>query len=652
MRNKIFLSPLTSPTSSHSSSHSSKTSPHTLSATIMEENVDCAEVIIRKWDLNATDSARLYSSNTPSLFAQDHRSQAQQFIKSVNDLQSAMHFFVSEDPGSPMLIRAQNLMQIAMKRLEKEFYSVLKTNMTALHPESVSLRSSSSRASSTWSAFSDFQNRETSEGEDDDDEITTDIDQIHIKSNKTEKVYEDVMSDLRVIANCMISSGYGKECTHIYNLIRKSIIDETLYYLGVEQLSSSQLQKMAWDDIEVKIKKWLAAVKTAVKTLFHGERVLCDHVFCASEKIRETCFTEISRGNALTLFSFPENVARCKKIFSPEKMFRFLDIYEAVSELWIDIGMIFSFDSLSGVRAQAMTSLLKLGEAVRTMLLQFESAIEKDSSKTAVPGGGVHPLARYVMNYLVFLTDYSGALADIVADWPTSVQTSLPESYLSSPISANDVDDDSPASTISVRLAWIILVLLCKLDGKAGCYGDHVALSYLFLANNLNYVVSKVKTSNLMPLMGPDWVSKHESKGKQYSAKYERMGWAKVLTSLPDDPTVEISLPEIKDSFRKFNSGFEEAYRVQSSWVIPDSKLRDQIKFSLSEKMVPGYRVFYENHREEVGDESIVRFTPDDLENCLSDLFQGRSEGMGSSRATSYRVSSVSTSPSSSWTGH
>nr|DAD49112.1 TPA_asm: hypothetical protein HUJ06_019049 [Nelumbo nucifera] len=38
---------------------------------------------------------------------------------------------------------------------------------------------------------------------------------------------------------------------------------------------------------------------------------------------------------------------------------------------------------------------------------------------------------------------------------------------------------DNQSSTISLGLVWIILVVLCKLDGKAELYKD-VSLSYLF----------------------------------------------------------------------------------------------------------------------------------------------------------------------------
>uniref|UniRef100_A0A5B7BBT8 Exocyst subunit Exo70 family protein n=1 Tax=Davidia involucrata TaxID=16924 RepID=A0A5B7BBT8_DAVIN len=611
-----------SPSHSRSSSPLRSASPltprHTFSASIMEENVEIAESIITKWDVEASTYSKV-----DSLFAEE-RTEAKEFLRSVKELQTAMHFFLSENSSSEKLVRAQNLMQIAMKRLEKEFYQILSTNRNFLDPESVSSRSSLASARSSTSDFEDYASE----------------DELQVAGSNSisevERVSEIAMSDLKAIADCMISSGYTKECVKIYKIMRKSIVDESLYYLGVERLSFSQIQKMDWEVLELKIKNWLNAVKTAVKTLFHGERILCDHVFSTSAKIRESCFAEISKENAITLFAFPELVAKCKK--SPEKMFRTLDLYESIADLWPELESIFSFESTSVVRSQAVASLVKLGEAVRIMLSDFETAIQKDSSKSPAPGGGVHPLTRYVMNYVVFLSDYSGILCDIVADWPLSVQSPLPESYFSSPSS-----DDSPTSAISVRLAWLILVLLCKLDGKAELYKD-VSLSYLFLANNLNYVVSKARTSNLKLLIGDDWLMKHETKVRQYGANYERMGWSKVMSSLPENLAANISPDAAKECFKKFNSTFGEAYRKQTSWIIAEPKLRDEIKISVAKKLVPPYTEFYDKYqmlfRREVGVESLVRFTPDDLGNYLSDLFHG--PGVSGSTSSSSSSSSLS----------
>ncbi|KAG8371408.1 hypothetical protein BUALT_Bualt13G0084600 [Buddleja alternifolia] len=615
--------------SSHSSDdHHSR--PRTFSETLMEENMDYAQDVILKWDVYAHKH-----HNFSSIFAHD-RKEAKTFIQAVTALQTAMHYYVRLSSNSDKIIRAQKLMQTAMKRLEKEFYVTLSANRKNLDSESVSSRSSKA---STRSSISDFYEDEASEEED----KKTTPSRGENTISESESASDIAMADLKSIADCMIASGYGKECVKIYKIIRKSIIDETLYYLGAENLSTSQIQKMEWNVLEQKIKTWLHAVKIGVKTLFSGERTLCDVVFESSEQIAQSCFTEISTDAAVKLFSFPENFARSKKILSPEKMFRALDLYEAISDLWPEIESIFSHESLSAVRSAAVAALLKLGDAVRVMLSQFEAAIQKDSSKSP-SGGGVHPLTRYVMNFLVFLGDYNGAVADIVADWPSNARTPLPESYFSSPTSDGGADPSS--AEITARLAWLILVLLCKLDGKAVLYGD-VSLSYLFLANNLNYVVSKVRNSNLGLLMGPDWIWKHRSKVKQYLANYERMGWTKVISSLPENPTAEISPQEVRECFRGFNSSFEETYKKQSTWIIPDPKTRDEVKISLAKKILPGYRIFYQKYRwqynREMGVESIVRYAPEDLSNYLSDLFFAVS-------GTSCKSSSYETSLDSSMT--
>lgn len=589
---------------------------HTLSESLVEENIDRAESLIAKWD-----PSHHASSPSFSLY-RDSRWEAKQFLNSVRDLQAAMIFFVKEDSASDKLVRAQSLMQIAMKRLEKEFYLILSTNRQYLDPESVSV-SVSARSSSVSEGYEDES--------EDDLKFTGDGSEPFGTPERTSSSSATVMVDLKAIADCMISSGYGKECVRVYKIVRKSVVDEALYRLGLDRtLTPSQIQKMDWKALETKIKCWLRTVKFAVTTVFYGERILCDHVFASSLPIRESCFSEITSENAIALFGFAESVGRCKK--SPEKLFRALDLYEAIANIWPVIESTFSSDLSSAVRSQAVNALVKLGDAARLMLAGFEAAIQKDSSKAAVPGGGVHPLTRYVMNYLTFLADYSEVLTDIVADWPVEA-------------AVHDLRPDG--SPISARLAWLVLVMLCKLDAKARRYKD-VALSYLFLANNLDYIVVKVRQSRLRYLLGEDWVAKQEAKVKQYAANYEKMGWSKVLASLPEaqPPAAEMSINHVKELFRRFNAAFEEAYKKQVGWAMADPQLRDEMKASLAKKLLPRYREFYAEHgtplRRDTFREGIVRFTPEDLENYLSDLFHG-TEG-----SVSYSSSHSSSSPTGS----
>ncbi|KAA8534280.1 hypothetical protein F0562_031797 [Nyssa sinensis] len=457
-----------------------------------EESIEKAETIITKWDTNG-------SSYTKFIYLfQENRREAEEFIKCVQDLRRAMHFLVSTNSSSNKLVLAQNLMQTAMKRLEREFYQILSANRQYLDPESVS--SGSSRMSGLSRSRSNNSNKEDDVRSDDEAQMAGE------SISEAERLSELAMSDLKSIADCMISSGYGKECTKIYRIIRKSIIEEELYHL---------------------------------------------------------------------------------------------------------------------VKLQALNSLVKLGDSVRTILSEFESSIQKNSSKILIPGGGIHPLTKSVMDYISLLADCSGVLTDIVADSTSASQSPLPESYFDSPNA-----DESPTSGVSVRLAWIILVLLCKLDSKAELYKD-IALSYLFLANNLQFVVEKVRTTNVKYLLGDHWISKHEKKVKQYAANYEAMAWTTVFSSLPENSTAAMLSPETGEGMFQGISTWlsKRRTRKQTSWQVPDGKLRDEIKVSIAQKLVPAYQEFYDTYlvtpRGEENLEVLVRFSPDNLGNYLSDLFHG-----------------------------
>jgi len=593
----------TSAPSSSLSTTPSTSTKESMASTSMEE----AEALILKWDPETSAYGRV-----TSLFYND-KAEAMHYIHCVNQLQKTMHDLLAHNSSSPKLVLAQNLMQMAMKRLQKEFYQILSMSRAQLDPESVSARSSTT---SRTSFCSDSFDEGTAE-----DDVRDTGDCI----SEVERVSSETVAVLKSIADCMVSNGYGKECVTVYTTMRKSIVDEGIYRLSVEELSASKVNKMAWEVLELKIKGWLEAVKIAVRTLFAGERILCDQVFGASHSVAEACFAEISRSGAALLFRFPELVARAKKS-PPEKIFRMIDMYAAIAALWPEIESIFSFDSTTATKSQAYALLSRLSESVRTSFFEFETTIQKDSSKLAAKFAGVHSLTVQVMNHLSTLADYSNVLSEIFFDVPPPSRSPLPESYLYSPQSDNST---ITATEFSVQMARLILVLLCKIDGKSR-HCKEVSLSYLFLTNNLRHVVAKVRTSNLFYVLGDDWVLNHEEKMRRLMVNYETVAWGKVLSSLPENPTAEMSSAEARVMFGNFNLEFEKTYRKENAFTIPEQEFREEIKASLARKICPLYREMYETRRNSEGSVREMReyviFTPEDVENYMLNLFTaGRS---------------------------
>ncbi|KAK9061464.1 hypothetical protein SSX86_018645 [Deinandra increscens subsp. villosa] len=584
------------------------------SDSVMLQTLEIAEPLIVKWDPATSTYA-----NVTSLFY-ENRSEALEFITLVNKLHNAMHSLLAENSNSDLLIRAQHLMQIAMKRLEKEFYQILSLNRAQLDPESVSTRSSRTSVRSSLSDFADES----------DDEVRVAGELI----TEVEGAAERVMTDLNRIAECMISSGYGRECVEIYKVIRKSIVDEGIYKLGVEKMRSGHVRKMDYEVLDLKIKNWLDAMKIAVKTLFYGERVLCDHVFASSDSVRESCYSEITKEGASILFQFPENVAKNSKK-SPEKIFRMLDMYTAISDRWAEIVSIFSFKSTSSVLNQALNSLTKLGESVRRDFSEFETLLNKESLKTTVAGAGVHKITVDTMNYLSMIVDY-GVLKDILLDSPSPEKFLMPETFFDRSSSEN-----LPSPAVSLWTAWLIFVLVCKLDGKAKRY-KYVSQAYLFLANNFQHIISKVRSSNLRYVLGDDWISKRETEVKKFAVSYERVTWSHVIDAVPKNVTA-VTAEEARDCFKKINTAFDETHRKQLGVVIPNGRLRDEIKLSVAGKLLPAYREFYNTHRVEMGKNrkyaGVVRYAPDDMGNALSDLYFVGGSASSSSSLSGSRTS-------------
>jgi exocyst complex protein 7 len=119
---------------------------------------------------------------------------------------------------------------------------------------------------------------------------------------------------------------------------------------------------------------------------------------------------------------------------------------------------------------------------------------------------------------------------------------------------------------------------------------------------------------------------------------YQRASWNKVLDCLKDAGLYSKGnvfgavSKELKERFKRFNAAFEEVYRTQTTWTVPDCELREELRISITEKLLPAYRSFqgrYMNHWDsERHAEKYIKYTSKDLEKYLVELFEGSSGSM------------------------
>jgi exocyst complex protein 7 len=154
--------------------------------------------------------------------------------------------------------------------------------------------------------------------------------------------------------------------------------------------------------------------------------------------------------------------------------------------------------------------------------------------------------------------------------------------------------------------------------------------------NNVHYIVQKVKYSDVIQLIGDDWVRKQTGIYRQCATNYQRAAWIKVLSFLKDEGihnsgsfSSGVSRVVLKDRFKNFNAAFEEAHKVQSTWIVSDTQLRDELRISVAEKLLPAYRAFVGRYGNflETGrhPDKYIKFSPEELEIAIGDLFEGSS---------------------------
>ncbi|KAJ1381269.1 Exocyst complex component Exo70 [Sesbania bispinosa] len=510
------------------------------------------------------------------------------------------------------LLRADDMLQQAMFRAEDEFRSLME-----LGGESFDLTRGNGESTRNDDSLFD-----SNDDEEDEDLIpvaqpVADYDVV------IDALPPATVNDLREIAKRMVAAGFGKECSHAYGGCRREFLEESLSRLGLQKLSISEVHKMPWQELEDEIERWTKASKVTLRILFPSERRLCDRVFSgfSSSAAADLSFMEVCRGSAIQLLNFADAVAIGSR--SPERLFRVLDVFETMRDLIPEFESLFSDQYCAFLVNEAITIWKRLGEAIRGIFMELENLISRDPAKAAVPGGGLHPITRYVMNYLRAACRSRQTLELVFQENVLSIKD-YPK-----------LDDRlQPNSSLSVQIAWIMDLLERNLEAKSKIYKDP-ALCFVFMMNNGRYIVQKAKDSELGALLGDDWIRKHTAKVRQCHVSYQRSSWNKLLGYLKveNNGSISMAAKPMKEKLKLFNLHFEEICRIQSQWFVFDEQLREEIRISLEKILLPAYGSFIGRFHNvpELGKnaDKYIKFGMEDIEARLNDLFQGSSGSNG-----------------------
>ncbi|KAH0905814.1 hypothetical protein HID58_037641 [Brassica napus] len=508
------------------------------------------------------------------------------FLDAVDDLLAMagdLRSMAGDKSVAVCISRADELIQQVMFRLQEEFAYVM------------------DRASDTFDSDDEFS------GEEDND---IGYDQIIVARPVTdykiviEPLQSSVIGDLNAIAVRMVSGGFGKECSRVYSSRRREFLEESLSRLHLRGLSMEEVQDSPWQDLEDEIDRWIKAVTMVFRVFFPSERLLCDRVFSdlPVSSVTDLSFMEVCRGTTTQLLNFADAIALGSRL--PERLFKVMDLYEAVEDLIPKMETLFSNKYCSPLKHEAVAIQKRLGEAVRGIFMELENLIRRDPPKTAFPGGGIHPITRYVMNYLRAACKSRQSLEQILDH------------------TGNDAGSET--RPLSVQLIWVLELLESNLEGKKRTYRD-LPLCFLFMMNNGKYILDKATDNELGSVLGEDWIVKHAAKLRQYHSNFLRSSWNQVVGLL----RTESPYPKLIENLKLFKARFDEVCLMQSQWVVTDEQLREELRSSVAGIVSPAYSSFVGRLKAspEINGrrgEPFIPYTVEDLELRIKGLFKER----------------------------
>ncbi|XP_047982880.1 exocyst complex component EXO70B1-like [Salvia hispanica] len=432
-------------------------------------------------------------------------------------------------------------------------------------------------------------------------------------------------ADLTRVCSAMLRGGYQDECCHVYFIVRRNALEEKIVQQGLENVSIDDIHNKPWESLERDIEVWIMKFTSFAKDEFPPERNLLDSVFAgdSDSSIPEILLSALTCGITKHILKFAEAVALTHR--SPDKLFKYLTIYEAVRDVVAGIGALLAQGVAPELKNEALMIRSHLGEAMISILTELENSIKNDHGKNPVPGGAVHPITTYIMNYLEFTAMYKDSLEQVYLEHQRL------EATIAAAAAASTVDAEGVVvSPFQAQILKIMDLLLSNLEDKSKFYKD-TSLTSIFMMNNGRYMLKKIKKSGgLHSLLAETWYRKMSSDLRTYHKGYQRETWGKLLGFLnPEGLTGNNKhvKPLLKERFKNFNALFDDIRKTQTSWVISDEQLQSELRVSISNMVVPAYRSFLARYSQIFSSgrqtEKYIKHQPDDVETAIEGLFSG-----------------------------
>ncbi|KAL6848502.1 hypothetical protein ACP4OV_021796 [Aristida adscensionis] len=249
--------------------------------------------------------------------------------------------------------------------------------------------------------------------------------------------------------------------------------------------------------------------------------------------------------------------------------------------------------------AEFDNALLAVGNTVSRTLEIVQIWISDYTSDEVPQGGGIHEITRYIMNYVMLLSEHSAVLS-IVQD-----------------ISCGAGEESKGEPRMKTIMMDLISCLVRKLQKLSQSYQD-AALGWMFLVNNMHFIGKQQQETS--DVFGEDDLVRSKDDIQFYISRYLDVSWAPILSCLHTKSRM-IPVCYKQPAISRFSAMFEKTYGAQKNWKVENPLLRKHMRLVIIEMLMPTYRSFLQKQWRKTT--MISQYPPKELKELLLELFEG-----------------------------
>ncbi|KAF8110853.1 hypothetical protein N665_0078s0047 [Sinapis alba] len=436
-----------------------------------------------------------------------------------------------------------------------------------------------------------------------------------------------VIHKLQAILGRLRANNRLDKCISIYVEVRSLNVRASLQALDLDYLDISVTEFNDVQSIEGYIAQWGNHLEFAVKHLFEAEFKLCNDVFERfGSNVWMDCFSKIAaQAGMLAFLHFGKTVTDSKK--DPIKLLKLLDIFTSLNKLRGDFNRLFGGAACVEIQNFTRDLIKRLIDGGAEIFWELLAQVEIQKQIPPPSDGGVPRLVSFV-------TDYCNKLIGVKYKSTLTQVLLIHKSWRSERFQDNQ---------LMVEVLRIIKMIEQNMDAWMKAYPDQT-LAHFFSMNNHWHLYKNLKGTRIGDQLGDSWLKEHDQYKEYYATVFLRDSWGKLPSHLSREGLILFSGGHatardlVKKRLKSFNDAFDEMYKKQSAWVIPEKDLRDRVCQQIVQAIVPVYRSYMQNYGPLVEKDSssskYVRYTVVALEKMLSSLYIPKPMRYGSFKGT------------------